>query len=913
MSTSVGTISLDMILNGSQFRKQMSNIQNQANSAGEKISASFKKIGLAVAAAFSVKKIADFGKECIDLGSNLAEVQNVVDVTFTTMSNKVDQWAKSAANSYGLSETMAKKFTGTFGSMAEAFGFTEKQSYDMATALTGLAGDVASFYNISQDEAYTKLKSVFSGETETLKDLGVVMTQNALDNYALAQGIGKTTAKMTEAEKVSLRFSFVQSQLANAQGDFSRTSDSWANQVRVLQLRFDSLKATLGQAFIKVLTPVIKLLNSVIEKISVAAQAFSDFINKIFGEDNSSAMGNTASEIVDASANLQSTSDSANTNLNNAAKSAESIKNSLAGFDKLNVIGNKNDGSEVGADSGISVSSGVSGLSQNAENTGKSIEDKLTGVFQNLYENSGAKTFIDKVQTGIDSVNWSNIDKNCQTIFNNLKPIASHAMNGVLKVGKSAFGTLGSIIGGQISVVGKSVETVSGGVAKWLQNDKEKIIKFIDDISTNYSNGFDNLSGFFDQWYGLMGQSIDRMRPTMEGAISTFLSGMTDFAGNIGLVFSSSFEIATDKMLEWVENDAPEISLFFDNLQLQIADVLNFFGGVFSDIGTIVGEWWFGSGGGAEIFENVCEMFTNIGTTFMNVYNEWIMPVWNFIVGLFQSAWDNCLKPVFDSLLGFFGKVADGIASIWNFISPFVNWIIDVCAPYITMALNAIGAVFDTLFSIVGGVISGIIDFFSGLIDFFVGVFTLDFDKAIKGFVEMVVGAFEGIWSVVKGIINLIIDGINMLWTGIYVAVKAIVDTVGGVAGAIGDLFGQDWHFSMPEEPPLIPKLAQGGIIKAPTLALVGDNAGANTGDPEVVSPLSKLQTMINTSSGQDTVILTQILEYLKKLYELFLLFKAQGGNCFEFSASLNGNEIFNEMIYQNELYKKRHNGESAF
>ncbi|MDY3862384.1 MAG: hypothetical protein SOZ45_07505, partial [Ruminococcus sp.] len=378
-------------------------------------------------------------------------------------------------------------------------------------------------------------------------------------------------------------------------------------------------------------------------------------------------------------------------------------------------------------------------------------------------------------------------------------------------------------------------------------------------------------------------------------------------------VFSSSFEIATDKMLEWVENDAPEISLFFDNLQLQIADVLNFFGGVFSDIGTIVGEWWFGSGGGAEIFENVCEMFTNIGTTFMNVYNEWIMPVWNFIVGLFQSAWDNCLKPVFDSLLGFFGKVADGIASIWNFISPFVNWIIDVCAPYITMALNAIGAVFDTLFSIVGGVISGIIDFFSGLIDFFVGVFTLDFDKAIKGFVEMVVGAFEGIWSVVKGIINLIIDGINMLWTGIYVAVKAIVDTVGGVAGAIGDLFGQDWHFSMPEEPPLIPKLAQGGIIKAPTLALVGDNAGANTGDPEVVSPLSKLQTMINTSSGQDTVILTQILEYLKKLYELFLLFKAQGGNCFEFSASLNGNEIFNEMIYQNELYKKRHNGESAF
>lgn len=161
MAQSVGEIGLDLVVNQNQFNRQMSGITGLA-----------KKAGAALAAAFAVKKIVDFGKECLELGSDLAEVQNVVDVTFPSMTAQVDQFAKSAASSFGLSETMAKQYTGMFGAMAKAFGFTEQQAYEMGSTLTGLAGDVASFYNISQDEAYTKLKAVFSGETEVLKDLG---------------------------------------------------------------------------------------------------------------------------------------------------------------------------------------------------------------------------------------------------------------------------------------------------------------------------------------------------------------------------------------------------------------------------------------------------------------------------------------------------------------------------------------------------------------------------------------------------------------------------------------------------------------------------------------------------------------------------------------------------------------------
>ncbi|MFR3071269.1 MAG: hypothetical protein ACLTNH_15405 [Enterocloster sp.] len=271
-----------------KVKKQIKGIGTQAKETSGEIGGTLlpalKKVGIVLAAAFSVKKLVDFGAQCIELGSDLQEVQNVVDVTFPRMSKRVDEFAKNAAASFGLSETMAKKFTGTFGAMAKAFGFGEQAAYEMSTVLTGLAGDVASFYNISQDEAYTKLKSVFTGETESLKDLGIVMTQSALDSYALANGFGKTTAKMSEMEKVALRYKFVQEQLTLASGDFIRTSDGWANQVRVLQLQFDSLKATIGQGLINVLTPVIKVINTIIGKLMSLANAFKSFTDAITGK-----------------------------------------------------------------------------------------------------------------------------------------------------------------------------------------------------------------------------------------------------------------------------------------------------------------------------------------------------------------------------------------------------------------------------------------------------------------------------------------------------------------------------------------------------------------------------------------------------------------------------------------------------
>lgn len=333
---SVGQIGLDLVINQQQFNKQLGGIQNLA-----------KKTGKMLAGAFAVKGLTSFAKDCIELGSNLTEVQNVVDVVFPTMNKKVNEFAQNAASTFGLSETMAKKFTGTFGAMANAFGFSEKESYKMSTALTGLAGDVASFYNISQDEAFTKLKSVFSGETETLKDLGIVMTQTALDQYALANGFGKTTSAMTEQEKVALRYAFVQQQLQNATGDFSRTSDQWASQIRILSLQFDSLKASIGQGLINLFLPIVKVINTVLGKLMTLANAFKSFTAMIMGKKTSGAsasLDKTATSAGKVSNSLNNATSSAN-KLNKstkkvgdtAKKTAKKISG-LMGFDQINKL-----------------------------------------------------------------------------------------------------------------------------------------------------------------------------------------------------------------------------------------------------------------------------------------------------------------------------------------------------------------------------------------------------------------------------------------------------------------------------------------------------------------------------------------------------------------------------------------------
>lgn len=217
------------------------------------------------------------------MASDLQEVQNVVESTFGNMTQKVEDFAKSAITQFGLSEVSAKRAASTFKAMGNGMGVANAAGADMAITLAGLSGDLASFWNTTTEQAQTALKGVYTGETEALKSYGVVMTETALSAFALSKGIRKSYTSMSQAEKVGLRYEYVMKATADAQGDFAKTSGSWANQVRILKEQWSQLLTIIGSGLVRALTPAIKALNNLLSTVIDVANAVSEAFSRVFG------------------------------------------------------------------------------------------------------------------------------------------------------------------------------------------------------------------------------------------------------------------------------------------------------------------------------------------------------------------------------------------------------------------------------------------------------------------------------------------------------------------------------------------------------------------------------------------------------------------------------------------------------
>lgn len=239
-----------------------------AGEAGDSIQDKFTKVFKAVAASAVAAKVGkallDFGKDAIQAASDLEEVQNVVDVTFGDGASQIEKWAKSAGQQFGLTETQAKKFTSTLGAMMKSAGRAGPEIVNMSTDLAGLAADMASFYNLDFDTAFQKIRSGISGETEPLKQLGINMSVANLEAFALTQGITKAFNQMSQGEQTMLRYQYLMQATADAQGDFARTSDGYANSVRKLETNIEQLKTSVGTVILPIVSEVVQGINDMI-------------------------------------------------------------------------------------------------------------------------------------------------------------------------------------------------------------------------------------------------------------------------------------------------------------------------------------------------------------------------------------------------------------------------------------------------------------------------------------------------------------------------------------------------------------------------------------------------------------------------------------------------------------------------
>ena len=247
---------------------QLGNEQQEFNSkvehGSDALSGMAGKVAGMAAGYLSLQGAMETVKAGIDYASDLAEVQNVVDVSFGKSAASINDWSQKALEAYGLNEVTAKRYNGTLGAMLKSTGVTGDSVVDMSEKLTGLAGDMASFYNLDTNAAFEKIRSGISGETEPLKQLGINMSVANLEAYALSQGITTAYDKMSQAEQTMLRYNYLMSVTSDAQGDFARTSDSWANQTRLLSENWTEFVGKMAANLLPTLTAGVSTLNDVI-------------------------------------------------------------------------------------------------------------------------------------------------------------------------------------------------------------------------------------------------------------------------------------------------------------------------------------------------------------------------------------------------------------------------------------------------------------------------------------------------------------------------------------------------------------------------------------------------------------------------------------------------------------------------
>lgn len=424
-------------------------------------------------------------RDAIDISSQLTEVQNVVDVTFGDMAYKVEDFAKTSIEQFGMSELSLKQYASRFQAMGSAMGissssignansFLNKQTNgyvgasnsmaDMSLNLTKLTADMASFYNVEQKVVAEDLEAIFTGQTRPLRQYGLDLTQATLQEWALKNGIDANVQSMSQAEKTMLRYQYVMANTGSAQGDFARTANTWANQVRILKQNFQQLGSVVGGTLINAFKPLVQALNSVMGKLIAFAETVSNALGKIFGwkfEKGSGGAGATglATDMEDAA---DSAGDIAGST-GKAAKNIDKMKNGLRSFDELKTISEKDSGS--GSSSGSGSGSGGSAGGAGASGGSGGQWTKQDSIFDD-YKSSidslkGLGNYIrDALIAEMKSIEWGKIYAKASGFGKGLADF----LNGLFekdKDGNTVFGELGTTIAGLLNTIIYSVFSFS--------------------------------------------------------------------------------------------------------------------------------------------------------------------------------------------------------------------------------------------------------------------------------------------------------------------------------------------------------------------------------------------------------------------------------------------------------------------
>ncbi len=756
---------------------------------------------------------------------------------------------------------------GVVGDEVQLAGAQELATYvenvdSIKTMLPVLDNMIAQQYGFSAstDSAVTiatMLGKVLQGQTSALSRYG----------YSFDEAQEKLLKYGTEEQRVATLAEVVSESVS---GVNESLADTPTGKVKQLSNDFGDLKETLGKFITDIISPLVKQLDVIVKKLNEVFTTASEGINNLLGIENSvdvgsaivGIMGDVEEEISDI---VEDTQEDIQDSIDDTVEAYKKAQGQLAGFDNLNVLSMPDEDND----------------SDNSKDDNKEVEKN-----DDIAESAElAKSSVDDLNQSVSSVKFDGIKKQLQELMKSFEPLTSAVKRNVQA----------------------AVDNAQKGIEKYLDKYGDKISEYSDRIKGHLENTATQTANGITNLLNEAAASQERCSDELSTGYADLMGGTSIFALSFADVFAGGLDIVSKNFEDWTVDNSDTIGDFFDGLNGNAANAMSTFGGILEDIGTTLTTWW--DEKGSQAFDGFIGTLFDIGDFLMELWNDYVTPFIDYLIDSVGDFWDNHLSKLWNNILEFASSLMDCISALWN------NWFRPLWDKLlrgpITGIMGALKSIWDAVldvFGVIVDVVRGIIRSLQGVLDFITGIFTGDIEKCVKGLAEFIHGICIIIWGVIKGAINLVIDALNAVWSAFYGMLKEIVDGIGAFVGKIGDLLGKDWGFTLPDEVPRIPRLAQGGLVKAPTIAMVGDNKNAYN-DPEVISPLSKLQGMLDSENSDDTEILQQILMYLKMLCD----FNKNGGGNIEITAKCDEDVLFKSTVKKNNAYKRRHGGKSAY
>ena len=826
------------------------------------------------------------GKEAVETASDVLEIQNVVDVAFGKMSYKIENFADSAIKNFGLSRLSAKKMGSTFMSMGAAMINSMEDASDMAVTLTGRAADMASYFNTKISETETALQSIYTGETKSLKRYGVVMTEVNLQEYAYRQGINKKISAMTQQEKVMLRYNYVLEKTALAEGDFVRTQDNWANQIRILKEQFKELLSILGSGLITVLNPVVKFLNTVLSMLIAIAKQIGAILSKLFGISIPVADSGKLAE------DLSMAAGGADDLAEGVEAAGKAAKGALAPFDKLNVLSKNEDGGKGGAGAGGSfempdlemdetqveevnaMSSAIDSLLERL----KPLFDwfvKLKDLFVEGFFDGLGESWKERVDEIIADAR--NIVKTLTEIFTDPGVVAS-ARTMIEKIAYA----LGQVVGSLVSIGITIAQNIVGGIDKYLEQNKEflkqKLISIFDitgDIALLIGEAFATIAYIFEAFGSESGQQLTAniigiFNNTLLSLLELGLKFGRDILDCIVTPISQNKE-ALRTALEGLLGVAAEVS----------GTVLDAINHTFEKINEVYDKYF------KPFFESIKTGLSELLAKFLEFWNGYMQPILDKWAEMFDVLMKEHIQPMIDNFLDLIGKIVEALTMMWeNTIKPLIAWLIEVLAPTVADVWDIVVGIIDQAVTFITDVINGIIEIVEGVIDILLGIAQGDWQRVWDGFAEVI----DGVSGVIKAIINNVIGIIEGMANAVVAAINTMIRAINTinftVPNWIPGVGGKSVGFNIPEVNKVsIPRLADGAVIRGgdPFMAVLGDQ---RFGQTNIETPLPTMVKAFKQAMAESG---------------------GMGGGEYTFVAQLDGKTIFEETVKQDKIFRKSH------